>query len=188
MAVWGCLMARVELRSDLNAVVARVAVPAVNRLAEAVAREARDRAPSAKVWLSRDDDRVRPAHVAAHHQTIPENLRFQLPQQREVPGQQQEEIVRGRFDLARKPRDPDLPEDQKRNCRCVSVTVRGLIARRISTTPATVVGAQVRAQVLARFTRIVECEHGTPQDPAARFLGGALDAVAARVKAQARRT
>lgn len=180
-------MARVELRRDLNAVVAKMAVEAVTRLAQAVADEGKDRAPDAKIWISRDDAKVRPAHVKAHHQTIPANLRFKLPKQRYERGVGTI-VVLDEFDLARKPRDPKLPADQSKNCRCLSVTMTALIARRITTTPAVVTGTQVRAQVSVRFLRIIESEHGTDQDKAARFLGGAVDAVAARLRAKARRT
>ena len=177
-------MARVELRSDLDAVVARMAAPAVNRLADAIAQQARERAPATKTWISREDGRVRPAHAKAHEQTIPENLRFKLPKQRK--GGQGKTLLLSGFDLARTPRDPALPEDQKVRCRCVSITTQGIIARRILTTPAITVGSQVRAQVWVRFNRIVESEHGTDKDAPSRFLGGAVDAVAARLRARAR--
>lgn len=187
-------MARVELRHDLNAVVARMAAASVERLAREVAREGRERAPAAKVWISRDDERVRPAHADAHGQEIPGNLRYKLPKQVYVHGggrgsdiSGHTELVPG-VDLARKPRDPKLPLAQRVNCRCISVTLPGLIARRIYTGAVVVTGTRARAQVTVRFNRIVESEFGTSEDSASRFLGGAVDVVAARVRASARRT
>lgn len=169
---------RVELRRDLNMVAARLAAPTVQRLADAVADAARQRAPAAKVWLSRDDGRVRPAHVHAHGQTIPENLRYQLRKQTGsgnlAPG----------HDLARRPRDRNLPADQRIRCRCLSVTLLGLIARRIVVSAPIVTTTGARAQVSVRFRRIVESEFGTGQDKAARFLGGAVDEVALRLRAR----
>lgn len=178
---------KVELRRDLNAVVARMAVPAVDRLAGAVADEARRRAPAAKIWLSRDDGRVRPSHVEAHGQTIPANLRFKLPKQRYVRGTGQHVLAPG-FDLARRPRDPNLPADQRANCRCLNITMAGLIGRRVVTSPALATPTRARAEVSVRFNRIVESHFGTGQDRADRFLADAVEAVALRLRASARRT
>lgn len=185
---------RVELRRDLNTVAARLAAPTVERLARDVADAARERAPAAKVWISRDDERVRPAHVAAHGQTIPANLRFKLPRQAYIHGGGRGSNISGHtvivpgYDLARRPRDKNLPPDQRANCRCLDATLPKLIARRIHVSPVVVTGSQARAQVSVRFLRIVETEFGTGEDRAARFLGGAVDVVAARLRARARRT
>jgi hypothetical protein len=182
-------MARVELRRDLNAVAARQAGPAVRRLADALADETRDRAPAAKVWLSRDDERVRPAHVRAHGQTIPANLRFKLRRQLYDGDDETARAVAlaAGYDLAVAPRDEALPIGQRARCRCVRVTLLGVIARRVTTSEVTYSPSQARAQVAVRFARIVESEFGTPDDRAARFMGRALEVVAARLKASARR-
>lgn len=185
---------RVELRRDLGQVTARMAVPVIARLADEVADEARRRAPSAKIWISRDDGRVRPAHVKAHGQTIPDNLRYKLRNQVYIRGGGRGSNISGEtvlapgYVLARRPRDASLPDDQKANCRCLSITMRGLIGRRIVTGPAVAVGSRASAQVSVRFLRIVESEFGTDRDRAARFMGGAVDTVAARLRARARRT
>jgi len=184
----------VELRQDLNTVVARMAAPTVERLARHVADEGRRRAPAAKVWITRDDERVRPAHVKAHGQTIPANLRYKLPKQVYVHGGGRGSDISGHtilapgFDLARHPRDKELPPAQRANCRCLSITMLKLIARRITVSPVVVTGTQARAQVSVRFLRIVESEFGTGEDRGAHFLGGAVDVVAARLRARARRT
>lgn len=178
-------MARIELRADLDTVVARMVIPKVNQLAAEVAREGRDRAPDAKVWISRDDQRVRPAHHEAHGQTIPANLRYKLPRQMLVRGHGYR--TTSGFDLGREPRDRALPPDQRDGCRCISVDIPGLIARKIHETPAVATATRAQAQVEVRFLRIVESEHGTSQDDAARFLGGAVDAVAARLRSASTR-
>lgn len=184
---------RVELRPDLDAVVARMVRPTVNRLTAAVAREAQRRAPAAKVWLTAEDERVRPAHAAADGQMIPANLRFKLKNQSYVRGGGRGSRVSGRivlagstFDLAREPRDEDLPDDQRYRCRCISVEVPGVIARKVSTSPAMIEGARVRGEVSVWFNRIVESEKGTSKDKPAHFLGAALEAVAARIRGRAR--
>lgn len=184
---------RVELRQDLDAVVARMVRPTVDRLTAAVAREARDRAPAVKIWLTAEDERVRPAHAKADGQTIPANLRFKLRNQSYIRGGGRGSRTSGRivlsgntFDLAREPRDEDLPADQRYRCRCIAVEVPGVIARNIVTSPAAIEGTSVRGQVSVRFNRIVESEHGTSKDHPARFLGGALAAVASRTRSRAR--
>lgn len=180
---------RIDLDKDLDATVARLARPAVNRLAAAVAREAQTRAPAVHIWLTAADDRVRPSHVDADGQTIPANLRFKLKRQvyrkgggrgSEVSGQLV--LASSGFDLAREPRDEDLPPDQRVSCRCAFVTVPGMIAKQVRMSPAVMEGLRVRAQVYVRFNRIIESEHGTSKDRPARFMGSAVAAVAARLR------
>lgn len=178
---------RVELRRDLDQVVARMAARAVDRLAAAVAREAQLRAPAGRIWLTAADERVRPSHADADGQTIPANLRFKLRKQIYIPGAGRGRRGSGRtvlaeseFDLAREPRDEDLPPDQRKQCRCADVTVPGMIARKVRRSAAVVTGSRVRAEVSVRFPRIVECHHGTSGDAPDRFLSEALEAVAAR--------
>lgn len=180
---------RVELRADLNAVVAQMVRPKVDRLAEQVAEQARRRAPDAKRWATAEDEKVRPAHALADGQTIPENLRYKLRKQYYEHGGGRGSKVAGHFvlaenvyDMGREPRDEDLPADQAANCRCQSVAVPGVIAERIRAHRAQVEGPLVRAVVDITFTRIIESEHGTSKDHPARFLGAAVQAVAARLR------
>lgn len=186
---------RVELRKDLDAVVARMVQPLVDRLTEDVAAEARRKAPAAKAWITADDERVRPSHADADGQTIPANLRFKLRKQVYIRGGGRGSRVPGHtalnahaFDLAREPRDADLPAEQREGCRCIAVELPGLIARKVHASRAVVDGTRVWGRVEVRFTRIVESEHGTSKDEAARFMGAALDTVAARWRARAGRT
>jgi hypothetical protein len=178
---------RIELRHDLNARMAKRVRPVVDRLAEKVAAEARPLAPPARVWVNVDDERVRPAHARADGQTIPANLRFKLHKQVYVHGAGRghrgpghTKLVEGEFVLAREPRDEDLPDDQKKNCRCADVAVPKMIAEKVERSRATVQGTRASAQVWVRFNRIVESFHGTSADTPDRWMAIAVERVAAR--------
>lgn len=67
-----------------------------------------------KVWWSAEDQRVRPAHVAAHGQVQPTGDRFQV----------------GGFPM-RFPGDPRAPADLTANCRCSVLSVSAAEADRI---------------------------------------------------------
>ncbi|MFF4777525.1 hypothetical protein ACFY05_32180 [Microtetraspora fusca] len=193
-------MARVELRQDLNAMMARRVRSTVQELTRRLAAEAARRAPAAKVWITAADERVRPAHRKADGQTIPENIRFKLARQVYIrKGRRRDrravnvaggmKIVPGEWVLAREPRDDDLPEDQKTRCRCIAVVWPGAIGKAVRAEPVTVTATGARGRVSVRFERIEESEFGTSGDRAARFLGGAVDIVAAELRsARARRT
>lgn len=181
---------RVDLRSDLDNVVAKMVVGRVNDLAEQVARQARQRDPGVNIWITAEDERVRPAHAKADGQRVPGNLRFQLRKQVYTRGGGRGSRVSGftklgppgEYDLAREPRDEDLPDDQKKRCRCEMETAHGLIAERVRASRAVAQGSRASARVSVSFNRIVESEHGTSQDRPSRMMGGALDAVAARLR------
>lgn len=183
---------RLELRADLNNVAARMVRSQVERIAGEVRDEAQRNAPAAKVWISARDDRVRPSHEHADGQTIPANLRFQLRRMfyvRKGRGEDGKAInfaggwyEASGFDLARWPRDPDLPRDQLIRCRCESQELPGVIARRIRAGTAVVDGPRARARVAVRFERIVESELGTSKDRGTHFMANAVDAVARRYR------
>ncbi|MEW9530762.1 hypothetical protein [Microbispora sp. NPDC049125] len=194
------VVVKVELRDDLNQVVARMIRGKVERIAREVAAEAAANAPAAKVWITAADERVRPSHVDAEGQTIPENLRFKLRKQRYVGGTGRGSgrravhysgvaVLTSGYDLARKPRDPALPRDQKDRCRCISVRIPNAIARKVHAEPAVIEGSRVTARIVVQFQRIAESEFGTSGDPGTHFLGRAVNTVAARLRgASARRT
>jgi hypothetical protein len=186
-------MARLELRRDLNLVAARQVRPAVDRIAGSVRNEAQRRAPAAKVWISERDARVRPSHVHADGQTIPENLRYRLrrmtyvrkgrdPRTRKALNPAGGWKEAAGFDLAREPRDPALPDEQKKMCRCHSFPLPDAISRRIFAQPAQVHGTRVTARVEVTFNRIAEAEFGNEHDAGTRFMGRAADAVARRLR------
>lgn len=185
---------RVELDRDLDQVVAvRVALPAAERLTERVQRAAQRLAPPAKLWVTAHDERVRYSHREADAQMIPANLRYLLPAVVYVRKGRNEhgkamnpeggwKPVPGRHDLARAPRDPELPIEQRINCRCASFELPGALARTIFTTPAVLRGAAAVAQVYTRFPRAAESETGTSRDRGAHFMAGALREVAAGMR------
>lgn len=152
----------------LEALVARrILAPHVADVAADIADEARRGAPSAKMWLSMRDDRVRPSHVDADGQEIPENLRFQVGSE-----------------LLREPRDPNGSIGETANCRCESPRDPDAIRRRIAAGPVEVAGTRVSATVSVEFPRIDEAEFGTPEDPGLRFMGNAARTVASRSRAR----
>jgi hypothetical protein len=188
-------MARLVSRPDLDAQIARtVGMRAVERLKRQVEHGAKARAPAAKVWMTVKDDRVRPSHVLAHGQTIPENLRYKLQAMIYVrkgrgPGGHAINPAGGweltpLVDLARKPRDPSLPIEQKAECRCESVIIVDGVARTIHSGPTEVAGTRARAEVYTRFPRAAESEVGTEQDKAAHFMSGAVREARARLHAR----
>lgn len=165
----------------------------VERFTDAVTREAKDRAPDAKTWETHEDEKVRPSHAHAHGQTIAENLSYELAAM--------EYIRKGRgpdgkaineaggwkttdgVDLAREPRDPELPLHQRVECRCESIPAGPLLAEATRTLPTRVKGSRVEAGVECVFRRVGEAEFGNHRDDGAHFLGGAGEAVAARTQA-----
>lgn len=176
-----------KIRSDL---IAKLAAGPVRRIVDQVTdeavRELRDQVPDAKSWQTEADERVRPAHDKAHGQTLPENLLYRVPKQiyvRKGRGKNGKalnpaggwKIVPG-WDLAEKPRDPRLPEDQTIRCRCESLPGPGLIAEHVGRGPVRVTRTSARATAHVRFTRIAESEF----DETGGWLARAARIVAAR--------
>lgn len=180
---------RVELDRQLEQRAALIVRDRVTRLASQVADAARPKAPPAHVWITSEDERVRPSHADADGQKIPGNLRFKLKKQRYIRGggrgsdiSGRTVLVPGQFDLAREPRDGDLPPDQAINCRCQVLVLKGEIGRRVQVQRAVVSGKQARARVQVRFSRIAESFHGTSKDRPNRWLSEAASQVAARLR------
>lgn len=171
------MVSRFEPAPDLDARVAVLfARPNVERLNEAVRDIARAKAPDVRIWLTVRDERVRRTHVRTDGQTIPDNLRFKLP------------VISGvGHDLARHPRDSNLPIAQRANCRCADPVLRGVLAATIHALPAVLQGTRVVAQTETRFPRAAESENGTTEDQGAFFMRDALREVAARLNARGRR-
>jgi hypothetical protein len=148
----------------------RIALPAVRQATRDVERLAKSYAPPGKTWVSARDARVRESHRIADGQEIPDNLRYKVPKVNYHNWMQSEPG----FDLARKPRDPNLPVQQTRNCRCVSVEVPEAVAKSIHSTEPAMNGDRVAAEVFTQFPRAAESEFGTSDDTAAKFFGKAL--------------
>lgn len=166
-------MGRFEPRAGLDEMIAqRVARPALARILTALRDDARKRAPDTRVWVTVRDERVRRTHFETDSQVIPGNLRFKLPK------------ARGEgHDLARHPRDPDLPIEQRANCRCDDPTIPELLRESIHATDVTVIGTRASGSVETRFPRAAESENGTSEDKAAHYMLGALREISARLRA-----
>lgn len=151
----------------------RFARPAVARVLDMLLDEAKARAPQTRVWVTSRDERVRPTHVEADSQVVPDNLRFILNKVGGQPG----------HDLARHPRDPALPAAQAINCRCDDPTVGDFLRESLHASDVDVTGTRVSGQVYTDFDRAAESENGTDEDTAAHYMAGALQEVAARLRA-----
>ncbi|TMR97312.1 hypothetical protein EJK15_18750 [Nonomuraea basaltis] len=98
----------------------------VERITEAVAKEAKDRAPDAKGWQATNGADARPSHRHADGQTIPANVPYQLPKMDYVRKGRDDDrrnpqgagawVLLTAVDLADRPRDPSLPLHQRINC------------------------------------------------------------------------
>lgn len=173
-------MTRVQLAPGLDEIVAkRIVAPHIDRLTAAVEREAKRGAPDAKVWVTRRDERVRPSHVYADGQEVPGNLRYKIPK---VNTGNDVNDIRAGFDLARAPRDPDLPIGNRANCRCESVILPNELARHISRTDVLIVGPRVRSTVACRFPRAAESEFGTDADIGTHFMRNAVEKIAVETR------
>lgn len=184
-------MGRVELDSDLDVKVAAACIrPWMEHAAGGLQLEVQRRCPPARVWVTRNDDKVRATHYDAQGQAIPGNLRFilKLPQRGPtVHGQASRAATGGGqagdpaakagsygTEQARYPRDPALSPGNRFECRCEAVTVPGMIAATVHAGPVQVAGTVVRVTVGSRFPRIAESEFGDGQDPGLHFMATAL--------------
>jgi hypothetical protein len=146
----------------------RFAVPKVRELADALAARIRANVPDAGVWMTAQDERVRPTHRDADGQEIPDNLRYIL----DHPNHEGQE-------LARVPGDPDLSLENRINCRCLALRIEGLIAEHVATGDTVLAGPQARATVSVSFPRIVESENPGPEDGGGGWLARSVAEVAA---------
>ncbi|TMR22084.1 hypothetical protein ETD86_13020 [Nonomuraea turkmeniaca] len=182
-------MTRTRVRSNLAAAIAAgPARRAAERVTDDLADAARDAAPAAKVWMTTPGDN-RPAHADAHGQAVPSNLPFRLKRQVYVrkgrgPGGKALNPAGGwktidGWDLAMRPRDPGLPDDQQLGCQCQAVDLPKAIAAGVHAEPVRVSGLRAQAKVRVVFPRVAESEYADQG-------GGWLAAAAYRVAAQAR--
>ena len=186
-------MARSRTRLDpglAKRLAAGVVRDQVEAVADAVAREAKDRAPDAKQWVTDGGEHVRPSHAEVKGTMVPENIPYQLTAMTYVRkgrtsngnaanaggGWKATEGV----DLADRPRDPQLPLYQSVNCHCRSVAVPGVIAAATRAVATRVQGTRVTAGVETVFPRIGEAEFGTNGATGVHFLAVAASVVMAR--------
>lgn len=165
------MTSRFEPAAGLDEEIARrFGVPAVRRALDMLEDEAKAGAPAVRTWVTMRDERVRPSHADADTQTIPANLRFRLK-------------GKAGTDLARHPRDPALPAEQREGCRCDDPTLPDLLRESIHKTDVMMTGTAVHGSVETRFPRAAESEYGGDGDEPAHFMTNALREVAARLKA-----
>lgn len=166
------MASRFEPARGLDVTIARVfGVPAVRKAVAMLETEAKRNAPPVRVWVTMRDERVRASHMDADTQTIPANLRFRLDKASGVG-----------IDLARSPRDPDLPIENRINCRCDDPSLDAPLRDSIHATDVVQTGTRVQGSVETRFPRAAESEFGTDRDTPAYFMTTALHEVAARLR------
>lgn len=149
----------------------KIAQPFLRDVLDNLRDEARKRAPDTRVWVTMRDERVRTTHRDTDAQVIPANLRFKMPK---ADG--------SGHDLARHPRDPALPIEQRANCRCDDPTIPQLLRETIHASDVHVENSRVSGSVETTFPRAAESEFGTSEDQAAAFMRGALQEVALRLQ------
>lgn len=163
------MVSRFEPSPGLDAVIAqRYAYPAVSRALDRMRDLARAGAPPLSVWITARDERVRPTHVDTDGQAVPDNLRFKVPSVSGVG-----------HDLARAPRDPNLPLANRINCRCATGLIPDGLARTIHASLPVLQGTRVSGEVYTHFRRAAESEFGGDGDDGAYYMTNALRETAA---------
>ena len=161
-------MSRWEPRKGLDVAIAKkFGIPLVRRAVDMLEDEAKRNAPPVKVWVTMRDERVRPSHVEADTQAVPENIPFKLTS------------ANGGTDLCDHPRDPNLPIEQRIHCRCDDSTRLPLLRDSIHATTVRISGTRVTGSVETRFPRAAESEY----TDGGHYMSRALREVAARLKA-----
>lgn len=132
-----------------------------DEITEQVADEARQRAPSTKIWHTMGDERVRdPWHVDMDGQVRPSNLRFELeshPWDREHRGL-------GKSTYMRFPKDKTsraVVNIEQCRCRPLTETDRDGIRKLISTVESVFKVDKVTGTVVCEGDWVVQCEVGT---------------------------
>jgi hypothetical protein len=168
----------------LEAMVARMVAPEVTEIGHQVERAAKRLAPPLKEWVTVADDRVRPTHVAAEGQQVPDNLRFKINSME----WDRKHRGLGEHTWMRAPRDESSRAVANiKNCRCTPRSIPDGIARNIRTGPTVVSATMVRVDVIAEGPWVVEAEWGTVYPGGLRADGTHFMArAAAEVAAQRR--
>ncbi|MFF0754406.1 hypothetical protein [Streptomyces sp. NPDC004267] len=175
-------MAKFHVEPGLEQKLARLIAPQIHEIGKRVERQAKVFAPPTKKWITVADDRVRPTHVAAHDQEVPDNLRFKVNSMR----WDREHRGLGPLTYMKAPRDEtSRAVANLKNCRCHAQRIPDGISRNIRTLPPVVVGSTVTVKVIAEGEWVVPAEIGTvyPGNLEAKgtyFMARAAAAVAAR--------
>ncbi|MFF9901229.1 hypothetical protein [Streptomyces longispororuber] len=151
-------MAKFTPAPGLEAQLARMIAPHIQRIAHQVEVEAKRLAPPTKRWVTMADDRVRPTHVAAQGQVVPGNLRFAI---NSMDWDRRHRGL-GAKTYMREPRDQSSRAVANiKNCRCTTAVDPQGIARNITTGQPIITGKKVTVTVTARAPMVVEAEVGT---------------------------
>ncbi|WP_435585916.1 phage minor head protein [Micromonospora aurantiaca (nom. illeg.)] len=171
---------RFRPRNGLEQIVAAMVARKVQAITDEVADVARDNAPGTKTWHTVGDEEVRPEHRDAHGQEVPENLRFVV----DSPDYDQAHYGAPPKQQLRHPRDRDATPGLTVNCRCQAIEDPAGLARGIEAHPVEIRGSTVVGHVTSVGPRVSDAEFGTAQDDAARYMGRAVQEVAARHRAR----
>lgn len=174
-------MAKFTAVPGLNELVAEMIAPELTNIAEFVADKARSYAPPTKKWRNVGDSRVRPSHVHAGGQEVPDNLRFELtafewdvkhPGASRVGGRDQTgdgsgwdgpaaRTVPGVKSFLKFPRDHTGGHlVQILNCRCGVVMDPDGVAKLVKVEAAVARGTKVTATVVAEGSHVHGAEYG----------------------------
>lgn len=176
-------MATFHVEPGLEQKLAQLIAPKIHEIARAVERQAKVFAPPTKKWITVADDKVRPTHVAAHGQEVPDNLRFKI---NSMDWDRRHRGV-GALTYMKAPRDESSRAVANlKNCRCHAQSIPDGISRNIRALPPVITGSTVTARVIAQGEWVVPAEIGTvyPGNLEARgtyFMARAAAAVAARL-------
>ncbi|MCD9904630.1 hypothetical protein LUR56_40160 [Streptomyces sp. MT29] len=142
----------------LEEALAQMLAPDVHRIARQVEIEAKRLAPPTKRWVTVGDDHVRPTHVSAQGQEVPDNLRFAI----NTMDWDRKHRGLGDKTYMRAPKDQSSRAVANiKNCRCTTHRNPDGIAKNINTGPPVVAGKTVTVTVVARGHLVVEAEVGT---------------------------
>ena len=150
-------MMRKKTAYAVDEIVARMVLPAVNRVGEKATELAKAGAPPTKLWQTMEDARVRPEHRRANQQVVPENLRFTV---KSHPWDMEHRGL-GEFTYLLEPRDESSGAVVNlKNCRCWPVIDPDGVADLVSWEEAQVTGKRVRGLVVADGNLVVQAERG----------------------------
>lgn len=198
--------AEFHARDDLEELVARMIVPEVQKIVDAVEREAKRQAPATKKWVTRADPIVRKTHRAVHGDELPENLRFKLTAYQwdiQHPGSVSSKTAhnKGGHSYRDAPTSPgafsfmDAPRDhapghlvQVIHCRCILELDENGVAKMVHATRAKAIGKSVTATVYAEGEYVVPAEYGdvypgnVPPAKGTFFMHKTVAAIGARAR------
>ncbi|MBG7704921.1 hypothetical protein HCJ76_44370 [Streptomyces sp. MC1] len=174
-------MAKFTAVPGLEERLAVMIAPKVEEIGRRVERQAKVFAPPTKKWVTVADNDMRPTHVAANGQEVPDNLRFQ------INSMQWDRDHRGVGPMTymKFPRDESSRAVANlKNCECRADKIPDGISKNIRTLPPVVSGSKVTVTVVAEGEWVVAAEVGTVYPgnliaPGTFYMARAAAAVAA---------